>query len=62
MIKIRIAIIAIAGGIVLGLAAVLKPIALTIFLFFSVGHALIIGGIALYIIEVRRDLKRHGIL
>lgn len=62
MTNIRIAIIAIALGMVLGLVAALKPIALTIFLFFSLGHALIITGIVLYIIEVRRDLKRHGIL
>ena len=40
----------------------LQPLAIPMFLFFTLGHVLIFGGIALYLWIVWKDLKKHRVL
>ena len=50
------------AGLLLGLVALIKSSALTIFLFMSLGNLFILLGLVLYVILVLKDLKRHKVL
>ena len=60
--QLIIAAFLIVAGLGLGLVATLRPLALPIFLFFTLGHALIVAGIVLYLWIVWKDLKKHRVL
>ena len=49
-------------GIILGLLAFFYPKAGMIFIYLTVGNFFIIAGLALYVIQVVRDLKKHKVL
>ena len=51
-----------AAGLGLGLWTLVDPLALNIFLFFTIGHALIALGLVLYLWMVWRDLRNHDVL
>lgn len=59
---LRSSAILIGAGLALGLYAVWGSDAMVIFLFFTLGHALIACGIGLYVWDVWRDLREHDVL
>ena len=50
------------AGIVLGLLAFFYPKAGVIFIYLTIGNFFIIAGMALYAIQVIKDLKKHKVL
>ena len=50
------------AGIVLGLLAFFYPKAGVIFIYLTIGNFFIIAGMALYVIQVIKDLKKHKVL
>ncbi|HKZ22062.1 MAG TPA: DUF308 domain-containing protein [candidate division Zixibacteria bacterium] len=49
-------------GIILGLLAFFYPKAGMIFIYLTLGNFFIFAGLALYVIQVVRDLKKHKVL
>ena len=49
-------------GLALALYTLLFPQALTIFIFMTVGNFCILAGLALYLIWVIKDLRKHRVL
>ena len=50
------------AGITLGLLAFFYPKAGVIFLYMTLGNFFIVAGVALYVIQVVKELKKHKVL
>lgn len=59
---LRSSALLIVVGLVLGLFAAWGSNAMAIFVFFTVGHVLLMCGIGLYMWDVWRDLREHDVL